>query len=81
MYPSREKGAVQRPVNRTSSQTEGMYARPQREKFKQKLLTHPIIQHPVREFLLFYQAGLKREMKRKINVIFCGLNGYRKYFV
>jgi hypothetical protein len=124
MYPSRDKGVVQRPLNPTSNQSEDMYAKHQREKFKQKLLTHPIkgdqfidgppsnwrgfilkwinthqeeeslivsmkellsdmkagriafnqkeshVQHPVRDFLLLYQAGLKREMRRKVNVIF-----------
>jgi hypothetical protein len=28
------------------------------------------VQYPVKEFLIFYQAGLKRELKRKVNVIF-----------
>jgi len=28
------------------------------------------VQHPVREFLLFYQVGVKRDMKRKINLIY-----------
>jgi len=121
MYTSGEKDVVLRQVNPSS---EDMYAKQQRVKFKQKLLTYPIkgdqfidgppskwrgyilrwinthqveeslivsmkellndmkasgitfnqleshVQHPVREFLLFYQSGLKREMKRKINIIF-----------
>ncbi|WP_423800706.1 hypothetical protein [Neobacillus sp. SAB-20_R2A] len=120
IYPSREPGAVRRP----SIQAESEYTKQQREKFLEKLLTHPIrgdqfidgppskwraftlkwinthqegdnlivsmkellsdmkageitfnqidshVEHPVKEFLLFYQAGLKREMRRKVNIIF-----------
>lgn len=28
------------------------------------------IEHPVKDFLLFYQRGLKRELKKKLNIIF-----------
>ncbi|MEH7304205.1 hypothetical protein [Neobacillus drentensis] len=124
MYSSRETGMVQSQSNSTFNQAEDKYTIQQREKFKEKLLTHPIkgdqfiggppskwrgfilkwikthqeedslivsmkvllsdmnasgitfnqkdshIQHPVKEFLLFYQERLKREMKRKVNVIF-----------
>ncbi|WP_160725123.1 DUF7830 domain-containing protein [Bacillus sp. USDA818B3_A] len=123
-YVSREKGVVQRQSNSTLTQIEDKYVKHQREKFKEKLLTHPIkgdqfidgppsnwrgfilkwinthqkdgslivsmkellsvmkasgitfnqndshIQHPVEEFLLFYQVGLRRDLKRKVNVIF-----------
>jgi hypothetical protein len=28
------------------------------------------VQHPVKEFLMFYQAGVKKELKMKVNIIF-----------